>query len=237
MGMSVQWVRYGREAAGALRASIAAAKGGEPLAPVTVVVPSNHVGVGARRLLASGALGPVSGRGVGLAAVTFLTPYRLAELLGAASLASAGRRPVSTPVIAAALRAALAERPGLFGPVAQHPATETALVAAYRELRDVSPAGLDALAGAGPRAADVVRLHRAARARLEADWYDEQDLLLAATAVAERGGAAVSELGAVVVHLPQRLTRHSGLLLAAVAQRLELVVLAGTTGVERADGE
>src|SRR3954447_8944335 len=82
MGLSVQWVRYGREAAQALRASIAAAKAGEPLAPVTVVVPSNHVGVAARRLLATGALGPVSG-GIGLVAVTFVTPYRLAELLGA----------------------------------------------------------------------------------------------------------------------------------------------------------
>ena len=62
----------------------------------------------------------------------------MAELLGSSPLSGAGRRPVSTPVIAAALRAALADRPGIFAPVAGHAATETALIAAYRELRDLS---------------------------------------------------------------------------------------------------
>src|SRR3546814_1277721 len=83
MAVSVEWTGYGRSAALALRDAVATAKAGEPLAPVTVVVPSNHVGVAARRLLASGSLGAVTGSGVGLAAVTFLTTYRLAELLGA----------------------------------------------------------------------------------------------------------------------------------------------------------
>src|SRR5437016_10067355 len=122
MGFRTDWVRYGRDAAEALRARLVDVKGDEPLAPLTVVVPSNHVGVAARRLLASGVLGPTCGRGVGLVAVSFLTPYRLAELLGAPVLASTGRRPVSTPVIAAALRAALRDGPGLFEPVADHPA-------------------------------------------------------------------------------------------------------------------
>lgn len=85
--------------------------------------------------------------------MNFLTPYRLAELLGSAPLAGTGRRPVSTPVIAAALRAALTADPGLFAPVAAHPATESALVDTYRELRDVSPQALDALAATGERAA------------------------------------------------------------------------------------
>src|SRR3954447_23489550 len=66
MGVRVQWVQYGKPAAEALRAAIVDAKAGEPLAPVTVVVPSNHVGVAARRLLASGTLGPVSAAGPGL---------------------------------------------------------------------------------------------------------------------------------------------------------------------------
>src|SRR5680860_160141 len=139
MAVRIQWVHYGREAGHALRVAHGAERARGELAPVTVVVPSNHVGVAARRQLASGALGPVCGAGHGLVAVTFLTPYRLAELLGAPGLAGAGRRPVSTPVIAAALRAALADEPGLFAPVAEHPATEQALVSAYRELRDLTP--------------------------------------------------------------------------------------------------
>ena len=65
--------------------------------------------------------------GPGLIGVDFLTPYRLAELLGAASLAAQGRRPVSTPVLSAAIRGVLTTEPGVFGPVADHPATEAAV--------------------------------------------------------------------------------------------------------------
>ena len=59
--MDVVWSAHGPAAAVALRDAVAAAKAGEPLAPVTVVVPSNHVGVASRRLLSSGSLGPGAG--------------------------------------------------------------------------------------------------------------------------------------------------------------------------------
>jgi len=232
--LRVVWTRYGNDAAVALRDAVAEAKAGEPLAPVTVVVPSNHVGVASRRLLASGSLGPVAGTGVGLAAVTFLTTYRLAELLGAPALAGTGRRPVSTPVLAAAMRAELAVDAGLFEPVRQHPATESALVSTYRELRDVSPGALDALAATGPRAREVVRLHRAARARLEAAWSDEEDLLLAAAATLT---IVTAELGALVVHLPQRLSQHSARLLVALAEHVPSTVIAALTGLGAADAD
>ena len=237
MSVDIRWVGHGRPAAQALRSTISEAKGDEPLAPVSVVVPSNYVGVGTRRLLASGALGPVCGRGVGVAAVSFLTVYRMAELLGSSALAGGGRRPVSTPVIAAALRASLADRPGLFAPVADHAATETALIAAYRELRDLSEGALDALARRSDRAADVVRLHRSARGRLAPDWYDEEDLIDTAVQVLRTGETAVRDLGAVIVYLPERLSRHAGQLLETVAGRGDLVVMAGTTGDGRADAE
>ncbi len=181
--MRVEWVEYGRPAAQSLQQAVSAAKADEPLAPVSVVVPSNHVGVASRRLLASGALGPLCGQGIGVVAVSFLTVYRMAELLGSAELAGGGRRPVSTPVLAAALRRALAEDPGVFAPVAAHPATEMALVSAYKELRDVSLEGLGRLAARGRRAADVVRLYHAARGRLVSDWYDEEDLINGAVEV------------------------------------------------------
>jgi len=234
--MQVVWTPYGRPAAAALRAAVSQAKGGEPLAPVTVVVPSNHVGVASRRLLASGLVGSVTeGAGLGLAAVTFVTPYRLGELLGAPALAATGRRPVSTPVLAAAVRSELTARPGLFAPVASHPATEAALVATYRELRDVSPAALDALAGTSARAAEVVRLHRAVRARLEAHWSDEQDLM--AAAAAQAGTMAARELGAIVVHLPQRLSLHAATLLRALGAHVPVTVVAGASGLAAADAE
>ena len=85
--MRVVTTPYGRAASEALRGEIARAKEESPLAPVTVVVPGNSVGVAVRRLLASGELGPVSGAGVGLIGVNFLTTYRLAELLAEAQYA------------------------------------------------------------------------------------------------------------------------------------------------------
>jgi hypothetical protein len=237
VGVQVLWVENGRPAPEALRSAIGAAKGDEPLAPVTVVVPSNYVGVATRRLLASGTLGPISGQGNGVAAISFLTVYRMAELLGSSRLAGLGRRPVSTPVIAAALRSSLVDGPGIFAPVAGHAATETALVAAYRELRDLSDSALDSLARRSDRAADVVRLHRAARARLEPTWYDEEDLVDSAVHVLRTDSVAVGGLGSVIVYLPERLSRHGGELLKAVGQMGNLLVIAGTTGDARADAE
>jgi RecB family exonuclease len=233
--LEVLQTAYGRPALRRLTAAVAAAKGGDPLAPVTVVVPSNHVGVTARRAMAVGGVGV--GPGTGVAAVTFLTAYRLAELLGAPSLAAAGRRPASTPVIAAALRRALRDDPGIFAPVADHPATETALVATFAELSDVSEPGLAALAGAGRRARDVVRLCGEARSRLAGAWYDESDLADAAVAAlsTDAGRSLAAELGHVVVYLPQDLLRRQAALLAALAAVRPATVVAGVTGRHDAD--
>ncbi|HTK14968.1 MAG TPA: hypothetical protein VL769_01140, partial [Acidimicrobiia bacterium] len=107
MSLRVITTPYGRAASEALRVEIARAKESSPLAPVTVVVPGNSVGVAVRRLLASGDLGPVSKVGSGLIGVNFLTASRLAELLAAPRLAARKRRPVSPPVVAAAVRRVL----------------------------------------------------------------------------------------------------------------------------------
>ncbi|HET6952021.1 MAG TPA: PD-(D/E)XK nuclease family protein, partial [Acidimicrobiales bacterium] len=245
MPFAVVTTPYGRPALLALREALAAAKHGDPLAPVTVVVPANHVGVTARRLLAAGALGRVARGGAGVAAVTFLTAYRLAELLGAPALAATGRRPVSTPVVAAVVRRALREAPGMFAPVAEHPATETALVATFAELSDLTAGGLDALAATSRRAHDVVALYRRARSHLAGEWYDESELTAAAIDAVRTGPALpgpgtpgrglLDELGHLVVHLPQDLLQRQAALLRALADRLPATVVAGLTGVAGAD--
>ncbi|MEM8706482.1 MAG: PD-(D/E)XK nuclease family protein, partial [Actinomycetota bacterium] len=153
----VETTPYGAEAHAALAAAVARRKGGDALRPVSVLVSSNQVGIAARRAL---------GRAGGVAAVTFLTPYRLAELLGASTVAAAGRRPVSTPVLAGAVRAVLADEPGHFTGVATHPATERSLVRAHRALSEVGPVGLDRLAATSSRTPDVVRVPRAVGERL-----------------------------------------------------------------------
>src|SRR5215213_2488750 len=123
---------YGRAAIELLARQVDEVKAGNPLAPVTVVVASDHAAVAARRALAS--------RPGGVANVTFLTLHRLAERLAGPMMAAAGRRPISAPVVAAAVRAVLDEAPGVFRPVADHAATERALVAAHRELAAVPDA-------------------------------------------------------------------------------------------------
>jgi hypothetical protein len=228
-------VPYGPDAARALHAAVVAAKHGDPLAPVTVVVPTNYAGVAARRLLGSGALGRVTPAGDGVAGVTFLTVHRLAELLGAPTLAAAHRRPVSTPVLAAAVRSVLADAPGRFRPVAEHPATEAALVAAHRELSSLDDAALDALARTGPRAADVVRISRRVRTTLATAWYDERDLMDAAAVEVAAGAPLLGDLGAIVVHLPQELSTPAAALLRAIAGQQPVAVVAGVTGDARAD--
>ena len=73
MPITVVPTAYGRPASQALRDAVARAKRSDALAPVTVVVPTNSVGVSARRGLASGELGAVTPIGRGVVGVTFLT--------------------------------------------------------------------------------------------------------------------------------------------------------------------
>jgi hypothetical protein len=218
-----------------LHAVVSQAKGGDPLAPVTILVPTNSVGVSARRLLASGELGALTEAGAGIAGVGFLTVLRLAEQLAAPRLAEAGRRPVSTPVVASAVRAVLATNPGLFASVAHHAATEEALVAAHRELADLDDAQLDILSAQHARAHDVVRIHRAVRRRLEDQWYAEHDLMALATEVVGERRALIDNLGTVVCYLPQRWSAPAARLVRALGEAGRVIVIAGVTGVAQAD--
>ena len=74
MALDRRSVPYGEPAFHALRSAIQQVQAGDPLAPVTVLVHSNAVGVAARRWLAAHG---------GIAAAQFLTAFRFAELLGA----------------------------------------------------------------------------------------------------------------------------------------------------------
>ncbi|MEA3075870.1 MAG: ATP-dependent helicase/nuclease subunit [Actinomycetota bacterium] len=215
-------VAYGEAAVAALAEQVRALRGaGDPLAPVTVVVPSNYAAVATRRELA---------RRGGVVAVAFSTLYRLAERLAGPVLAALGRRPVSAPIVLQAVRAVLASEPGVLAPVAGHAATELALAAACRELAGVDEVGLSALAAQSDRAADVVRIVRLVGERLRASWYDEHDLVAAATT------AVTADVGPVIVYLPERLPPGGGELLRALARHTPVSVLVGATGVDDADG-
>jgi RecB family exonuclease len=219
MAFAVTTIQYGEAAAELLAGQVRARKSDDPLAPVTVIVPATYAGISARRRLARD----------GVAAVTFVTVQRLAERMAAPALAAAGRRPAPPALVAAAVRRVLHERPGVFAAVAGHPATEDALVGAYRELRGVSEAGLDALAARSRRTRDIVEVHRAVRAILEPGWHDEHDLIaVAASSIADG-------LGEVIVHLPRRVAPATAALLGALAARTTVTVNVGLTGDYAAD--
>ena len=223
---------YGPPAHEALATAVARAKGGDPLAPVTVVVPNHYVGLAARR-----ALGRRTHNGTrGTAAVAFHTAYDLAERLGGAEMAAEGRRGVTMTVIAAAVRTVLRRDPGHFRGVETHPATERALTRAHRELSELGDGQLRALATQSPRAADVVRIHQQVAADLEAGFSNEQQLSQAAVAAVRADPFAVArQLGPVIVFLPQRITDSQAGLLRAVGEATDTTIVAGATGAEDAD--
>ena len=204
-----------------LAATVAEHKATDPLAPVTVVVGANSIGVAARRHLAR--------HGNGIVGASFVTPYRLAELLAGADLANQGRRPVSTATVAAAARRALASTTTRFAAVAEHPATEAALVRAVRDLDVLDDDELDRLAARGGRPRDVVTLFRSVRAVIEPSFHTERDLVDAATSRITAGGLP-SDFGLVIVFDPDRIARPAIRMLRAIADCDRLVVITSSVG-------
>lgn len=222
---TVRTVAYGRPATVALADAIAAAKQRHPLDPVTVVVASNLAGLSVRRLIGGGTVGDG-----GLAGVSFVTPFRLAELVGGERVPG---HPVTNAVLAAAVRGTLREEPGLFRRVADHPASEAALLGLYAELSHLRDDTLGVLASRSARGAGLVALFRAVRRRLTG-FHDEDDL--ARTAAARlRNGDVATPLGRLVWFLPDRLTPALSDLLAAGIQATPTTVVLGLTGDATAD--
>ena len=182
----------------ALRDAVAA-RNADALAPVTVVVPTNSVGVSAR----AGSRRASSGRSTRAGPrrrrrqLPHRVPARGAARRGRASRPRAGGRCRRLSSLSA-VRRALRREPGLFAPVARAPATEEALVAAHRELADLDDAQLDVLAAQHHRARDVVRLHRSTTSLAAAGWYDEHDSCGSRPALVARAARSSRELGTIV---------------------------------------
>src|SRR5436305_4898356 len=123
---TVRVVPYGAPAVDALHRTIAAVKAGDPLAPVTVVVPAALVAITVRRRLAAehGAI----------ALDTVALPGLAARLAGQ-RLGSDGRRPLSALQAAALARAVLLRESVRLAPAADHPGTIDALLRTFGELR------------------------------------------------------------------------------------------------------
>ncbi len=222
--MQIITARYGRPAYEELTVQVRKAKEGDPLREVLLIVPTELVKVSARRWLA--AQGPAGGPGV--AGLSIVSLYRLAESIAGPAAAGQGRKPITTPVMLAAMRSLAACEGGLFTDVADHPQTARALVEASRSLRDVDPDLLPALAASDPLTGEVVRLHEAALAKLAGQYYDEAGLLAEAS-------ATVNSLPAVVMFLPVNLSAAQTRFLTAIDSVTPVTAIIGLSGTH-ADG-
>jgi RecB family exonuclease len=210
----------------ALAEAVAAAKGGEVLRPVTVLVPTNAAGVIARRTL---------GRLGGVAAVDFLTLSRLAERLAGPALRAEQRLPVSTAVVDLAVRWVLRTTPTQFDAVAEHPSTVVALRDLYRELRLAGSPAIGRLAQASRRGHEVARVCTLVADRLAPAWYDEGDLLTHAVAAVR--GAVEPALARAVLFLPQSLGPLELDLVHALGEQASVRAVLGFTGNATADND
>jgi len=228
---AIVMVPYGAAAVGALGGAIRAAKSTDPLAAVTVVIPSSHVAVSVRRHLSR--LAHDDGR-AGLVNVQWFSLPQVAEVLAAGELVDHERPPLTDPIRRAAVRAALDDDPGRFVHVVGNPSTERNLDLTFAELRELDDAELDALANIGGRPRDLVRLFRVYRRRC-APFADQREAFDRAAQAVASGTKALDALGQVVAYVPTRLSRPERRLLVELARADRLTVLLGITGDADAD--
>ena len=231
--MQVYLEPYGRPARERLQTLVAEAKAGNSLAPVTVVPPNTYAGIGLRRVLA--------GDG-GLLNVGFMALARLAEQLGAPTMASQHRRPLSAAAEMAVIRTVAMEVVGKepLGSLAAHSTLHQSLQAAFKELVRLTDSELDTLAGEGPLRQATVELYRRFRERTVEYYGPEDEAWAAAEAVRSgRGQPALQDVGALVFFLLTRPSPGEFALLMALsdAARCSLVVgRTGEAGIDEAEG-
>ena len=197
----------------------------DPLAPVTVVVPSWYAGFSLRHEL---------GRS-GLANVRFITSYRLSDLLGAPSRDRQKRRPLTPIIEGASIRAVLEKASGRLAPVSSHPSTHRSLMQTFRQLRRASDAAGDRLGRRGSLTGEVVDLYRRFQARTCEFYHDEELAEAAAEAVRNDPSPELENLGFTVFFQARDLTSGERKLIEALAAAGRCAVFLGLTGEQETD--
>ncbi|HEY2705700.1 MAG TPA: PD-(D/E)XK nuclease family protein [Candidatus Dormibacteraeota bacterium] len=213
-------VRPGPAATVWLRERIRSAQGDDPLAAVTVVVPTHHAGLHLRHSLAA----------TGYAGVRFTVLSRLAEMLGARRLGDSGHMPLTAPVRGALVRSALRSAGGPLAASAAHAGLVDLVSALAAELRHRREPDADVArirASGTPTARAALDAVDAYRVRLAAERrYDDVDLLSAAAAAVGAGEAAsvLRDVGTIIVLLPDHLDPPIASLLRALAGHVPVEV-------------
>ena len=200
-------------------------RGGDPIAPVTVVAPSRFASLSLRHDLGL----------QGFANVKFIEMPRLAELLGAASLS--GRRPLTGVLHSILLRKVLEQADGQLSKVREHTSTQNSLRSSFGDLRQLTDESLHRLEALGGISGEVARLYRQFRSEASENWYDAEDLAAAAAAAVRSDSApALGDLGQIVFYLPRRVSPAQSDLMRTLAEQGSCSVILGVTSDEAADG-
>jgi ATP-dependent helicase/nuclease subunit B len=197
---------------------IAAARDDQPLAPVTVVVPSHIAGLQLRRRLAQ--LGPFAG-------VRFETLPRIAEVLGAVRLAASGRSPLARPIADYVAQEVARQSQGEFARVGELAGYGRVLRQIFRRLRRGGVTRLEQVpeATADAKLGEIFRLYALFQDQTS-QFYDEEDLLNAAAAAVTEGRAgALADLGSIFVVPPGAESAGAANLLEALRQAAPAFVL------------
>lgn len=225
MSLTVSAHSYGRDAERALIETIDRLKSEsgrpDPLAPVTVVVPTALAGYHIRRLL---------GRRPGGVVNVQVRPLRaLFELIGSASLAKTGRRPLPDSLRAETIREVARDGAPVFGdvpvdgPLLQH------LVQRFDEFDELDRSQLDVIAARSGLPAYLVGLYDALLERTRG-FYTNRDLANSATQALGREPVVLRDIGSVVVYLPGQLNPAQRAFLKALAAHTRVETLIGLTG-------
>ena len=189
--------------------SITAERRRDPLAPITVIVPSHAAGLQLRRMLAE--QGPFAG-------VRFEMLARVAETLAAGHLAAAGRVPLARPIGDYVADQVARESRGTLARVGDLPGYARALRKIFRRLRRGGIRGAaEAGAQEGAQLAELLRLFDRFR-EATAKFYDDEDLFDEAASLIRSSRAGIGALGAIYVVPPAGQTEGEAALLAAFAE-------------------
>ena len=215
---------YGPPARERLARLLAEAKTSDLLAAVTVAVPTQYAGLSLRRSLFGGR---------GLLNVRFMVVERLAEYLGAPTMAAQGKQPLSPLIELAAIRSIAGEMAGRgpLGRVALHASLHLSLRDTFRDLARLSEADLDGLSQADSLRAQTVEWYRGFRERTPAHYQREE--LAAAAAEAIRSGSADSalrDMGAIIFFLLHELSPGEEAMVRALGESGWTAMIVGLTG-------
>lgn len=219
---------YGSPALDRLAGLIVRAKGADLLAPVTVVVPTQYAGLSLRRRLAEEG---------GLLNVRFMVPARLAEMLGAPTVARREKAPLSPLVELAAIRSLASKLAGQ-GPLpnTSHPRLHSFLRRTFRQLDNLSEPDLAQIEQADPLREQVVKWYRLSRLALSM-FYTREELARAAAISVEDGKASgpLRDLGSVICFLVQDLSPGEVALVNALGKAGVCAVILGRTSEDGPD--